>query len=279
MAHAPEHLAETVIDGSGMSLADRLAAFRQSKTLFRFLVLRDVRLRYRRTTLGLIWVFLQPFVPMLLTSLAFSRGLAPSLQAGLPYWLFALTGLVVWNFFSSALGIASASLVQNQSLLNKVWFPRSILPFAAASAFLVDFFLTCSVVLGLAAWNGYGPAWRWLLLGPVIVWIYALTLLGALLLASLSALVRDAKHAFGFVLQVWMLATPVLYPDSVLKGFWRNFLYLNPMAGALDAFRACLLGQPPSWDLISSSLVGLVVVGGLALTLFHRLEDDLAERA
>ncbi len=269
----------TVIDVSGMPFRARLAAMRQSETLFRFLMLRDIRLRYRRTYLGVTWAFLQPVAPMLLSSLVFSRALAPSIPGAVPYWLFALSGLTIWSFFAAAVNVASATLVQNQSLLNKVWFPRAILPFAAVTAVLLDLALSMTLLLGLSMWNGLGPSPRWLLLPFVVAIIYLFTLMTALLMASLTALVRDAKHAFAFVLQVWMLASPVVYPSTLLKGTWRTLLAFNPMAGLLEAFRWCLFGGSPAWDLIGAAAIAAVLVTVTALWLFHRLEDDLAERA
>jgi lipopolysaccharide transport system permease protein len=267
----------TVIDQSGISLARKIAEYRQYRTLFVFLALRDMTLRYRQTLLGVVWAVLQPILPMLIFTVIFARVLRPE-TGPVPYSLFALSGLVPWMFFASAINAAGQTFATNHNLLNKVYFPRAILPGAAVAACVVDLLVGEVFLLGMLLWRGFRPSVEWLWL-PVIALVTAgLALAVGLALASLMALYRDVKHVTPFLVQLWMYATPVVYPVTLLSPRFRWAVDLNPMAGVVEAGRACLFGTPVDWTLLAMSAFSGVLIATAAALLFHHLETDLAER-
>ena len=273
----PPHTRVTTIDHSGISAFEKIAEYRQYRTLFLFLTLRDITLRYRQTLLGVLWAVLQPILPMVIFTLVFARVLRPE-TGPVPYSLFALSGLVPWTFFANAINTAGSTFATNHNLLNKVYFPRAILPGAAVAACVVDLIVGEVFLLGMLLWQGYRPALAWLWL-PVIALVTAgLALAVGLALASLMALYRDVKHVFPFLVQLWMFATPVVYPIQLLPARFRWAIDLNPMAGLVEVGRSCWFGTPVNWILLGMSALSAVVISGAAALLFHHLETDLAER-
>jgi len=267
----------TVIDPSGISLFRKIAEYRRYRTLFFFLALRDITLRYRQTLLGVLWAVLQPLLPMAIFTVVFARVLRPT-TGGIPYWLFVLAGLAPWTFFASAINMSGTTFINNQGLLNKVYFPRAILPGAAVAACLLDWLVTGVFVLALVAWRGYPPTVQWLLIPLIVLMTIALAMSVGLALASLMALYRDVKHVLPFLVQLWMFSTPIVYPTSLLPQRVRWAVGLNPMAGVVEALRSCLFRTPADWNLLTLSLLSTLVIGLVATLLFHRLEADLAEQ-
>jgi lipopolysaccharide transport system permease protein len=274
---SPPHTRVTIIERSGISALQKIAEYRQYRTLFLFLTLRDITLRYRQTLLGVLWAVLQPILPMVIFTLVFARVLRPE-TGPVPYSLFALSGLVPWTFFANAINTASSTFATNHNLLNKVYFPRAILPGAAVAACVVDLVVGEVFLLGMLLWQGYRPtlAWLWL---PVIALVTAgLALAVGLALASLMALYRDIKHVSPFLVQLWMYATPVVYPIHLVPLRFRWVIDLNPMAGLVEVGRSCWFGTPLHWTLLGMSALSALLISGAAALLFHRLETDLAER-
>ena len=267
----------TIIDGSGVSFSRRIAEFRAYRTLFLFLTLRDITLRYRQTVLGVLWAVLQPIIPMLIFTVIFARALRGE-TGGVPYSLFALAGLAPWMFFANAINAASTTFIMNHNLLNKVYFPRAILPGAAAVACVLDGMVAGIFLVGLLLFHGYRPHEAWLFI-PVIA---AITLVLAtsvgLAAASLMALYRDMKHAFPFLVQLWMYATPVVYPTKLVPGIFHRLIALNPMSGVVDAVRYCLFGTPLDWMSVALSGLSAILIWIGAAAIFQHLETDLAER-
>jgi lipopolysaccharide transport system permease protein len=267
----------TVIDGSRSGFTRKIAEYRRYGTLFVFLALRDVMLRYRQTVLGIVWAIVQPILPMLIFAAVLARVLRPG-TSNVPYPLFALAGLTLWTFFANAITASGSTFMNNHNLLNKVYFPRAILPAAAVAAHLVDLLVAGALLLGLALWWGYRPTVAWLLIPPIGLLTAALAMAVGVALASLMALYRDVKYLLPFLVQIWMYATPVIYPTSVLTAKFHWLIGLNPMTGVVEAFRAALFGTPADWNLIglSSLSAAIIAIGGW--TLFQNLEADLAER-
>jgi len=267
----------TVINRSGNGLFQKIAECRHYRTLFVFLALRDITLRYRQTILGVAWAVLQPLLPVVIFTAVFARVLRPS-TGGVPYWLFVLAGMAPWSFFANAINISGATFVSNHNLLNKVYFPRMILPGAAVAACSLDFLVVSVCLLGLASWRGYYPNLGWLLLPVVGLVTAGLAMAVGLALASLMAFYRDIKHVLPFLVQLWMFATPIMYSINLLPRQLQPAVGLNPMAGVIEALRSCLFGTPPDWRLLALSGFSIVAIGLAAIFLFHRLEADLAER-
>jgi homopolymeric O-antigen transport system permease protein len=256
----------------------RLAELWRYRELLYFFVWRDVKIRYKQTVIGVAWVILQPLLTMLVFTLFFGR-LAKLPSAGLPYPVFYFSALVPWIYFATALQATTNVVVENQRVITKVYFPRLVLPVSTVLSGLVDFSIG---FLGLVAFlTSYrihpGLAAVWL---PLFILLAIATALGVgLWLAALNAVYRDVKYVTPFLIQFWMLASPVAYPSSLVPERWRWLYGLNPIAGVIDGFRWALTGhgQPPGPLLLASSLaVALVLLGGLFF--FNRMETSIADR-
>jgi homopolymeric O-antigen transport system permease protein len=241
-----------------------------------FLALRDVKVRYKQTALGVAWVVLQPLLAMGIFSIVFgSRGLTTD---GTPYPLFVVSGLVPWFYFSNATSGASGSIVGNTQLISKVYFPRLAIPLAAVLGNLVDLSIGLLLELVLLVVFGVGLGWQ-LLAVPLLVGLSVLTALGvSVWLSALDVQYRDVRYAVPFFIQVWLFATPVIYAASDVPERWRALLTLNPMTGVIEGFRWALLGtgDPPLSALAGSLLtVGILLVTGLLY--FRRMERTFAD--
>lgn len=269
----------TVIEpaGRGLSLRSTLAEYREYSALLRYLTLRDLRLRFQNPWLGFVWVTLMPLLPAAIFSTIFARILQPA-TGGVPYSLYAFAGFVPWTFFSTSVSTASMTFVWNANLLNKVYFPRAVLPASAMLASSAELGAGLILLCGYSAWRGYTPLLSWLWLPLLALYIAAIAFVVSLGLAVANALNRNVKFAIPFLMQVWIYATPVVYPVSILPERTRFVLALNPLTGALDAFRAALLGSPMDVRLFLTSLAATAVLGTLAAMLFRRYEALLAER-
>jgi lipopolysaccharide transport system permease protein len=245
--------------------------------LLYFLTWRALKLRYRQTALGAAWAIVQPFLTMVVFSVVFGR-LAGLHSDGAPYPVFAFAALVPWTYFANAVTQASNSLVDNERMITKVYFPRLMLPLAAIVAGLVDLAIAFIVLLAMMRFYGVVPtAAMWTL--PFFVLLAALTALGAgLWLSVLNVQYRDVRHALPFVIQFWLFATPVAYSSSLIPARWRPALGLNPMAGVVDGFRWALLGQTAAPSLVivvSAGIMLAVLLSGL--WYFRRMEQSFAD--
>ena len=248
------------------------------RELLYFFTWRDLKVRYKQTVFGAAWAVIQPFMMMVVFSLFLGRisGIAP---AGVPYPLFAFAGLVPWTLFSSGLNGSSASLVGAANLIQKVYFPRLLLPLSAIGSYLLDFAIAM-VVLGLMmAYFGVVPS-------MAVVWLVPLTALAlvsalamGIALSALNVRYRDVKYAVPFILQLWMFASPVAYSADLVPEKWRTIYELNPLTGVLEGFRWALLGQggPPPLGpiLVSTGITAVVLLLGLAY--FRRVERTFAD--
>jgi lipopolysaccharide transport system permease protein len=268
----PEFLIESEQQGVRLNLAE-LWRFRE---LLYFLTLRDIKVRYKQTLLGITWVLIQPFLTMLIFTLVFNRFVRVNTGA-MPYPLFALSGLMLWLFFSNAVTNSTASLVLNAQLISKVYFPRMFIPAATVGTGLVDSGISLLLLIVVAIY--YGTTWTLCaLLLPVFILLMALFALGVgLIFASLTVKYRDLRHALPFLIQLWMFASPVVYPASVVPEKWRWILLINPVAAILEGFRAALTGSPIDWIhlLIASAIILFVLI--MALYIFRRAEDGFVD--
>jgi lipopolysaccharide transport system permease protein len=246
------------------------------RELVYFLALRDVKVRYKQTALGVAWVLLQPLLAMGIFSIVFGqRGLATN---GVPYPLFVVSGLVPWFYFSNATSGASGSVVGNTQLISKVYFPRLAIPLAAVLANLVDLCIGLLLELVLLVVFGVGLGWQLLAL-PVLVVLVVLTALSvSVWLSALDVQYRDVRYAVPFFIQVWLFATPVIYSAGDVPERWRPILTLNPMSGVIEGFRWSLLGtgDPPLGALGASALIVAVLLA-TGLLYFRRMERTFAD--
>jgi lipopolysaccharide transport system permease protein len=279
-AKAPEVV--RVRAGQGWRALNLFELWRYRELLW-FLALRDIKLRYKQTALGVAWAVIQPLLSVLVFSIFFGA-LAGVKSDDLPYPLFSLTAMLPWQLFSYALTQSSNSLVAEQRLITKVYFPRLVVPIASVLSGLVDFAVTFVLVLCFMAWytwtGAFVPAWSWALLAlPVLVLFAVATALAVgLWLAALNVQYRDVRYTIPFLAQLWLFATPVAYPSSMVPERWRPLYGLNPMAGVVESFRWALLGSGAvDWSMlgVSALVVILLLAGGLFY--FRRLERTFAD--
>jgi homopolymeric O-antigen transport system permease protein len=255
------------------------------RELIAFLALRDLRVRYKQSLLGAAWAVLQPLLTMAAFTLLFGallgRDRLPTAE-GIPYAISTYCALVPWQLFATSLATSGNSLVQNQALVTKVYFPRLVAPLAPILAALVDFAIAFAVLIAMMGVAGLPIGWQVATLPFFVGLAVAAAFSVAVWLAALNALYRDVRHAIPFLVQVWMFASPVVYTTaSVMDGQpdWLRHLYAaNPMAGVIEGFRWALLGgaSPPLFE-IGASLVVVGVVGYAGLHFFRRLERRLVD--
>jgi lipopolysaccharide transport system permease protein len=267
----------TVIEPSRGWVALRLGALWRYRELLYFLVWRDVKVRYKQTVLGASWAILQPFFTMLIFSIFFGK-LARMPSDGVPYPLFAYVALVPWTFFANGLTLSSNSLIANQGLLRKVYFPRLVIPLAAVASGLLDFAIAFVVLFGMLLWYDMPLSWHALWL-PALVVLALVTSLGAgLWFAALSVMYRDVQYVVPFLVQVWLYSTPIVYPASLVPERWRAWYALNPMVGVVEGFRWALLGtgaKPGPMILVSALAALALTLGGLMF--FRRMERTFSD--
>ncbi len=246
------------------------------KDLFLILAQRDIKLRYRQTALGVVWVILQPLVASLIFALIFGV-LAKLPSDGTPYLLFVFAGILPWNLFAGGLQRGGNSLITDSRLITKIYFPRAIIPLASIASVVLDFLIAGSVMLVLIIL--YQAPFTLSLLGLPVVMVVALaTTVGlSFFFSALNVYYRDFAYALPFILQAWMYASPVVYSSSLIPEEWRVLYNLNPMVGVIDGFRWALLGAPlPSLALAEGAAVaGLVLV--LGAWVFRRVERSFAD--
>jgi lipopolysaccharide transport system permease protein len=251
-----------------------LWAFRE---LLYFLVWRDIKVRYKQTALGAAWAIIQPLLTMVVFSLFFGK-LASMPSDGVPYPIFSFTALVPWTFFATGLTLSSQSLVGSSNLIKKVYFPRLSIPIATVLSGIVDFLLALAVLLCMMPYFERVPTWNvvWL---PLFVLLALCTSLGVgLWLSALNVQYRDVRYVVPFLTQLWLFATPIAYPSSLLHEPWRTVYGLNPMAGVVEGFRWALLGTPGlpvPLVLMSTGTALLLLVSGLFY--FRRMERTFAD--
>lgn len=249
----------------------------KKKELLYFFVWKDLKVRYKQTAIGVSWAILQPFITMVVFSLFFGR-LANLPSDGVPYPIFVYSGLLLWQFFASSLTDASNSLVGNQHIITKIYFPRLILPFSAVLSKLVDFFLAALILVGLMFYYGYVPSlWALLILPLVLIIALIAATGGGLFLGALNVKYRDVRFALPFFIQMLLFITPVIYPIS-LAGKYAWLLYLNPMTGVIRNAQAVILNNAGiDWNLLLLSACISLAVFFLGFIYFKKTEKYFAD--
>jgi lipopolysaccharide transport system permease protein len=279
-ARVPAHPSTTTtvrIEPPRAWLELRLREVWMYRELLYFFIWRDLKVRYKQTVIGVAWVVLQPLMSMGVFTIFFGR-LAKLPSDGLPYPVFYFAALAPWTYFSTAMTTATNVVVVNQRVITKVYFPRLILPFSSVLSGLVDFAIAFVVLLALVLGYGLRPGVHaiWL---PFLLLLALATALGVgLWLSAMNALYRDVQYVMPFLVQFWMLASPVAYPSSLVPAKWRWLYGLNPMAGVIEGFRWALTGHgqaPGALLLASAGAVVMLLVGGLLF--FQRMEGTVAD--
>ncbi len=269
------HLPVIIEPGHSWVALDLRALWSYRELLY-FLTVRDIKLRYRQTLLGFAWAILQPLSAMLVFSLFLGR-VAGVTTSGVPYPLFAFAGLVPWMFFSNAITSASNSLITSSNLITKVYFPRVIIPAAAVLAGLVDFAVAFLVLLLLLAYYHVALAASALLV-PLLLGVLLLLAFGVgTWMAGLNVKYRDIRYALPFVVQIWMFASPIVYPTTLVPERWQWVLRLNPITGIVGAFRVSLLGGDVDWPTLALAAGLTVAIVLYALSVFAKMEEGFAD--
>lgn len=270
---------DLIVRPTRSSSASNLKELWEHRELLYFLAWRDVKVRHKQTLLGALWAIIQPVFTMVVFTIFFGRlaGIEALITSGVPYPIFALTGLVPWTFFAHGVVRTSDSLVRDANLITKVYFPRIIIPLSGLIAGLVDFAIAFLVLLCVSCGYGFWPTWRIVAVLPLLLLASSSALAVGLWLSALSVQLRDLRHTLGFVVQLWMFATPIAYPSTLITGKWRILYGLNPLVGVVDGFRWALLGaEPPRSHVWLAALVTSVALTTGAL-YFQRMERTFAD--
>jgi lipopolysaccharide transport system permease protein len=247
------------------------------RELLYFLAWRDILVRYKQTTIGVLWAVCRPLLAMIVFTVVFGR-IAGLPSEGVPYPLLIFSAMLPWQFFANAVTESSASLVDNANLIAKVYFPRLIVPGSAIIVTLVDVVVSSSLLIVLFAWYDFWPTWRVATL-PLLLLLTFLAALGpGVLITALNVEYRDFRYLIPFLVQFGLLISPVGFSSSVIPPAWRAPYYLNPMAGVIDAFRWAICGIPISYPagLFLSFAVSALLLGG-GLYYFRRMERTFAD--
>jgi len=249
----------------------------QYRELLYFLVWRDLKVRYKQTIFGIAWAIIQPLFTMLVFFVFFGK-MAKIPSDNIPYPVFSYSALVAWTYFSGSSTYAANSLVGNSNLLSKVYFPRATIPCAAVISGLPDFAIASLVLIGIMAYYHIPPSWG-LLFWPVVVIPLVLLALGiSMLLSALNVKYRDMKYAVPFGFQLWLFATPIVYPMSIIPEHYRTWLAINPLVGIIEAFRALVIpSRAIDWVMLGMSLGVTLLVFLIGFLYFHRAERAFAD--
>jgi lipopolysaccharide transport system permease protein len=248
------------------------------RELFLFLAWRDILVRYKQAVIGVAWSVLRPLLTMVIFTIVFGK-LAKLPSDGVPYPILVVAAMLPWHFFASAVSEGSNSLIQNASIISKVYFPRVIVPLSAVVVSLVDFLISFVLLLALMAWYQFTPDWRILFLPALLVLAVVASIGPILWLAALNVQYRDFRYVVPFLIQLGLFISPVGFSSSIIPEQWRLIYSLNPMVGVIDAFRWSVLGgQTPLYVpglLLSIATAVLLLLTGIAY--FRRTERSFAD--
>jgi lipopolysaccharide transport system permease protein len=265
-----------LIEPRRSSIALNLHELWQYRDLLYILTLRDIKVRYKQTVLGVLWAIIQPLFMMIIFTAFFGR-LAGIPSDGIPYPLFVYAGLLPWTFFSNALNSSGNSLVGNSSLITKVYFPRMIIPIAAVGSGLIDFLISFCLLVFLMLYYGIG-------FSPNIIMLPILTVLTTFLaidigmwMSALNVKYRDIRYALPFLIQLWMFATPIIYPSSLIPDKWRWLFIINPLTGLIEGYRSAIFGTP--FDFVGLGVSIFIIFAALIYSAytFRQMERSFAD--
>ncbi len=284
MSRTKDSLQETYFGHEHLTVIERTKGWRNLdlkelwayRELLWVLTLRDIKVRYKQTVLGIVWALIQPVMLMVVFSIFFGKlGKIPS--DGFPYPIFVYAALLPWTFFANAMSSSASSVVGSANLANKVYFPRLIIPLASIGAGLIDFAIATLVLLLLMIFYGVGWSVN-LLAAPVLMVAVLFTALGiGTFLSALNVAYRDFRYVIPYLTQFWMFATPVIYPASLVPEKWQWLLYLNPMAGLIEGFRSAFLDRPFDFEALGISFTVAVIVFLAGVAYFEKVERKFAD--
>lgn len=266
----------TIIDPPGRWPRLDLKELLAYRELFWVLIVRDIKVRYKQTVLGASWAILQPLAMMVIFSIFFGR-FAKIPSDGFPYPVFVYAGLLPWFFFANSVTASGNSLIASKDLVSKVYFPRLIIPLSSVGVGLLDFCISAIFLLALMGFYGmeFGPA---LVLVPLLAIAVVFTATGVgMMLSALNVAYRDFRYVIPFLIQLWFFITPVVYPSSLIPENWRWLIFINPMTGLVESFRAVFLSYPADTVSISLSFLSALLIFFAGVTYFQRVERRFAD--
>lgn len=267
---------ELIEIGGFPSIGQTLGELSHHRELLYFLVWKDIKVKYKQTMLGIAWAIVQPLLGMVLFTLLFGR-VAQLPSDGLPYPLFYYASLLSWTYFSTALILASNSLITNTNLITKVYFPRILLPISAVISSLLDLFIASIILFGLLIFYQIPLTLGLAILPLVLILLAIFTLSLGQLLAALTVNYRDVKHILPFIVQLWLFASPVVYPLSMVPKHYQWLVSLNPITGIVETSRALIVGRPIPWEALGISCVVTLALFILGLRYFQSAERRFAD--
>jgi lipopolysaccharide transport system permease protein len=268
----------TVISPKGSSLVLEIKELWQFRELFYFFSWRDIKVKYKQTVLGLLWLVLQPLIMMIIFTFFFSRALGVHTDS-MPYPVFCFTGLLFWNFFSSGLVSAGNSMVSNSNIIKKIYFPRLIIPISSIIVALFDFLITILIYALVLIYFKFPPSVKTLFCFPIAFYIVLQTTLGmGFLLAALNVKYRDFRYVIPFMIQILLFVTPVIYSLSLVDNELLKFVFgLNPIASAIQLARAGVLGAPIMWGNVLTGLIISLSFLLFGFYFFRSVENEFAD--
>jgi lipopolysaccharide transport system permease protein len=249
------------------------------RELFRVLAWRDLSVRYKQTAIGVAWALIRPLLTMVVFTIVFGRIAKLPTDGNAPYALMVYAGILPWSFFSTGLSEASNSLVNNEKLISKVYFPRLIVPVATLVVAFVDFLISFCILFLLMAWYGFFPDWRMLLLPLFAVLVFLTSVGPALWITSLNVKYRDFRYVIPFIVQFGLYVSPVGFSSSVVPAQWRLLYALNPIVGVIDGFRWCILGGQSElyWPGLAASIAVTAFFLWFGIRQFRKSEKSFAD--
>lgn len=250
----------------------------QFRELLYIFVWRDIKVRYKQTVLGIVWAVFQPLVTMVIFTVFFGQ-LAKVPSDNVPYPIFVYTGLLFWNYFSSALTNATNCLVDNENIIKKVYFPRLILPVSTSVTPIIDFLFALFILFGLMIYYRYMPSFYGIIVIPILLLVSLIAASGlGIFLSSVNVKYRDVRYVLPFFLQLLIFVTPVIYPVTILPEALRWILYLNPMTGVITIARAVIIHSGVvNWELVGISVLSSLVLLLLGIVYFRKTERFFAD--
>jgi lipopolysaccharide transport system permease protein len=249
------------------------------RELFQVLAWRDISVRYKQTVIGVAWALIRPFLTMVIFTVIFGRVASLPSPCGVPYALMVFAGMLPWQFFATALGEASNSLLGNANLISKVYFPRLIIPTATVVVAFVDFLVSFVILVGMMVWYHYMPGWQILLLPFFVLFAFIASLGPGLWITALNVKYRDFRYIIPFVVQFGLYVSPVGFSSEVIPEQWRLLYSLNPMVSVIDGFRWCILGgqSPIYWPGFAAGLAVTAFFAWFGIRRFRRMEKSFAD--
>jgi lipopolysaccharide transport system permease protein len=249
------------------------------RELFIILAWRDISVRYKQTVIGVVWAILRPFLTMIVFTVIFGRIAKLPSDGGAPYALLVFSAMLPWHLFSNAMSEASNSLINNEKLISKVYFPRMIIPIATIVTAFIDFGISFLILIGLMLFYQFSPGWHIFLL-PVFILLALLASLGpGLWITAINVKYRDFRYVIPFIVQFGLYVSPVGFSSNVISNDWRLLYSINPMVGVIDGFRWCILGGESLlyWPGFVISLIIILLFLWLGITHFRKMEKTFAD--